>query len=171
MTVWSEYCMTKNILMQTPVWWYIRRHIWRQGRACSIIAQDLKSHHGNAYPQLWVQAVENFQMPSTVCATYTNIACRHSFQNSVAKEKKLRTWYHALAWIQMHLLQRDALITDIISPRKRSRDWLLVDWDFLSEIPSSMGRRQLEVMHTSATMLTVSVRDSVFFRPFLFKWT
>lgn len=89
--VWSGYCITKNILVQTPVWRYIRRHIWRQGRPCSIIAQDPKSHHGNAYPQLWIQVVENFQMPSTVCTTYTGVACRLSFHNSVAKEKKLKT--------------------------------------------------------------------------------
>lgn len=101
-------------------------------------------------------------MLSTVHAVYTNVACRHSFRNSAAKEKKFRTRCCALAWVQMYLFQTDALVIDIVSPRKWSRDCLFFDWDSLSEIPSSMGRKELKVEHVSATVLTVSVRECLF---------
>lgn len=67
-----------------------------------------------------------------------------------------------LAWVQTYIFQTDALVLDIVSPRKWSRDCLFFDWDSLSEIPSSMGRKELKVEHISTTVLTVSVRDCLF---------
>lgn len=170
MTVWSGYCIVKNkknLRTQTTVWRYIRRCFWRHARACSIMAQDLKSRHGNARPQLWVKVVANFQLPSTVCAAYINVACRHLFRNWVPEEKKLRTERSALAWVQKFFLAvrmncRIRLITS--HPQETGPGWLFLEWDcFEPNFHLAVWVENSLNLCTLHTMLTASVRDPVFF--------
>lgn len=53
----------------------------------------------NACPHLRVKVVANFQMPSTVGAAHTNVACKHFFGPS-SQGEKLRTERCALARVQ-----------------------------------------------------------------------